>query len=55
MMAAQCLAQGKSIIHETVYENRFLHIRELLKTGANIKVEGDRAYIVGVENYMVHM
>lgn len=56
MMAAQCLAQGKSIIHETVYENRFLHIRELQKMGANIKVEGDRAYIVGVEElYGTHV
>ncbi len=56
MMAAQCIAQGKSVIHETVYENRFLHIREFQKMGANIKVEGDRAYIVGVEElYGTHV
>lgn len=33
MMAALCLAEGKSLIHETVFENRFLHIRELQKNG----------------------
>lgn len=56
MMAAQCFAQGKSVVHETVYENRFLHIREFQKMGANIKVEGDRAYIIGVEElYGTHV
>lgn len=49
MMAAQCLAQGVSEVHETVYENRFLHVRELQKMGAQIKIEGDRAYITGVD------
>ncbi|MBI2774540.1 UDP-N-acetylglucosamine 1-carboxyvinyltransferase [Candidatus Dependentiae bacterium] len=49
MMAALCLAQGKSEVHETVYENRFLHVRELQKMGAQIAVNGDRALITGVE------
>jgi UDP-N-acetylglucosamine 1-carboxyvinyltransferase len=49
MMAALCLAQGQSVIHETVYENRMLHVRELQKMGANIKVEGDKAKIMGVD------
>lgn len=49
MMAALCLAQGKSVIHETVFENRFLHVRELQKMGAQISIEGDRAKITGVE------
>jgi len=49
MMAALCLAEGQSVIHETVYENRMLHVRELQKMGANIKVEGDKARILGVE------
>jgi UDP-N-acetylglucosamine 1-carboxyvinyltransferase len=49
MMAAQCLAQGTSVIHETVFENRFLHVRELEKMGAQIKIEGDRVRINGVE------
>jgi UDP-N-acetylglucosamine 1-carboxyvinyltransferase len=49
MMVAQCIASGTSVIHETVFENRFLHIRELQKMGAQIKLEGDRAFITGVE------
>jgi UDP-N-acetylglucosamine 1-carboxyvinyltransferase len=49
MMAALCLAEGKSMVHETVFENRFLHIRELQKMGAQIVVEGDRAEITGVD------
>ncbi len=49
MMALQCLASGTSEVHETVFENRFLHVRELQKMGAQITVKGDRATITGVE------
>lgn len=49
MMAAQCVAAGKSRIHETVYENRLMHVRELQKMGAQITVEGDCATVVGVD------
>jgi UDP-N-acetylglucosamine 1-carboxyvinyltransferase len=49
MMAAQCLAQGTSIIEETVFENRLLHVRELEKMGAQIKIDGNKATIMGVE------
>jgi len=49
LMAALCLAEGESTIHETVYENRMLHVRELQKMGATITVEHDRAKIKGVE------
>ncbi len=49
MMAALCVAQGTSIIRETVYENRLIHVKELQKLGADIRVEGDRAYITGVK------
>lgn len=49
MMAALCLSQGTSVVHETVFENRFLHVRELQKMGAHIKLDGDRARISGVE------
>lgn len=49
MMAVQCVAQGKSIIEETVYENRFHHIRELQKMGAVITVEGNCATVTGVD------
>lgn len=49
MMALQCTAQGTSVIQETVFENRLLHVRELQKMGAQIKVEYNTATIMGVE------
>jgi len=49
MMAAQCLAEGTSVIQETVFENRLLHVNELQKMGALIKVEHNTATITGVE------
>lgn len=49
MMAALCLASGKSIIHETVFENRLVHVRELQKMGAQISVDGQTATVIGVD------
>ncbi|HBR70244.1 TPA: UDP-N-acetylglucosamine 1-carboxyvinyltransferase [Candidatus Dependentiae bacterium] len=50
MMVAQCLAAGTCEIHETVFENRFLHVRELLKMGAQVKfIFGDKVQVKGVE------
>jgi UDP-N-acetylglucosamine 1-carboxyvinyltransferase len=49
MMAALCLASGTSVVHETVFENRLVHVRELQKMGANITVHGQTATIVGVD------
>jgi UDP-N-acetylglucosamine 1-carboxyvinyltransferase len=49
MLAALCLATGTSIIQETVYENRMLHVRELQKMGAQITVEGTTAIVKGVD------
>lgn len=43
------LAKGNSVITETVFENRFMHIPELVKMGANIKVAGRTALIEGVK------
>lgn len=48
MMALQCVAQGISVIEETVFENRFHHAHELIKMGANIKIEHNKAIITGV-------
>lgn len=48
-MAALCLAQGTSIVEETVFENRLLHVRELQKMGAQIKVEHNKAVVTGVD------
>lgn len=49
MMVAQCLAEGTSVIEETVFENRLLHVRELQKMGAQVSVEGNKAIVKGVE------
>jgi len=49
MMAAQCTAEGAGCIQETVFENRLLHVRELQKMGAQIKVEHNTAIITGIE------
>jgi UDP-N-acetylglucosamine 1-carboxyvinyltransferase len=48
MMALASVGQGRSTISETVFENRFLHINELMRMGANIRVEGSTAIIQGV-------
>ncbi|HEX9920328.1 MAG TPA: UDP-N-acetylglucosamine 1-carboxyvinyltransferase, partial [Candidatus Methylomirabilis sp.] len=48
MMALASVGQGRSTISETVFENRFLHINELMRMGANIRVEGSTAIIRGV-------
>ena len=45
VLATQC--NGKSIIEETIYENRFMHVPYLNKMGANIEVNGTKAIIKG--------
>jgi UDP-N-acetylglucosamine 1-carboxyvinyltransferase len=49
MMALLSLAEGTSVITETIFENRFKHVAELRRMGADIKVEGQSAIIKGVE------
>jgi UDP-N-acetylglucosamine 1-carboxyvinyltransferase len=48
-MALMCTADGTSHIKETIFENRFMHVPELLRMGADIHVEGDIAIVKGVE------
>lgn len=48
VMSLLCLAEGESTITETIFENRFMHVPELLRMGADIKVESNRALIKGV-------
>lgn len=48
-MALMCLANGSSRIEETIFENRFMHILELVRMGANIEPEGNIANVVGVK------
>jgi UDP-N-acetylglucosamine 1-carboxyvinyltransferase len=50
MMVLMCLAQGKSIITETIFENRFMHVPELTRMGADIEVRGNTAVVVGVKS-----
>lgn len=50
MMALLSLADGTSIIHETIFEARFLHASELQKMGAQIELQGNTAIVHGQEN-----
>ncbi|MDI3535055.1 MAG: UDP-N-acetylglucosamine 1-carboxyvinyltransferase [Thermosediminibacterales bacterium] len=47
MMALMTLAEGTSVIIETVFENRFMHVDELKRMGANIKIQGRTAVVEG--------
>jgi UDP-N-acetylglucosamine 1-carboxyvinyltransferase len=44
------LAKGLSVIAETIFENRFIHVSELIRMGADIRIVGNSAIIQGVEN-----
>jgi UDP-N-acetylglucosamine 1-carboxyvinyltransferase len=48
MMALMAVANGVSIVTETIFENRFMHVQELDRMGAQIKLEGNRAVVRGV-------
>ncbi|PCI06574.1 MAG: UDP-N-acetylglucosamine 1-carboxyvinyltransferase [Gammaproteobacteria bacterium] len=47
--ALNCVAEGTATIVETVFENRFMHVQELKRMGADIEIEGNTAIIRGVE------
>jgi UDP-N-acetylglucosamine 1-carboxyvinyltransferase len=47
-MVLMSVAKGFSIISETIFENRFIHVSELKRMGANIKISGNTAMITGV-------
>ena len=46
-MAMMCIADGPSRISETIFENRFMHVPELLRMGADIQVDGGVAFVGG--------
>jgi UDP-N-acetylglucosamine 1-carboxyvinyltransferase len=48
-MALNCIAEGDAKITETIFENRFMHVSELMRMGADIDVEGKTAITHGVE------
>jgi UDP-N-acetylglucosamine 1-carboxyvinyltransferase len=47
-MALDCIADGVGVINETIFENRFMHVQELQRLGADIRVEGHTAIVRGV-------
>lgn len=51
-MALMSIAEGTSVIIETVFENRFMHVDELKRMGADIKIDGRSAIIQGTKNMM---
>ena len=48
-MAMMCVAEGASVISENIFENRFMHVSELQRFGADITVEGNTATVKGVK------
>ena len=51
VMALMCLAKGTSTVTENIFENRFMHVQELVRMGANIHIQGTRTAVVrGVDH-----
>jgi UDP-N-acetylglucosamine 1-carboxyvinyltransferase len=48
-MAVNCIADGSAMVTETIFENRFMHVNEMLRLGAKIEVDGHTAVVHGVE------
>ena len=46
------IAEGSSVVTETVFENRFMHVQEMQRMGADIKVHGNSAYIKGCDKLL---
>jgi UDP-N-acetylglucosamine 1-carboxyvinyltransferase len=49
LMALMCIADGASMFTETIFENRFMHVPEMARMGANIVVQGNSALVRGVK------
>ncbi len=49
-MAMNCIAEGVATIRETIFENRFMHVNELMRLGANIQIEGNNALVRGIDH-----
>jgi len=47
-MALNCVAAGTAVIRETIFENRFMHAVELIRLGADIRIDGNTAFVTGV-------
>ena len=46
IMALMCLAEGTSTVAENIFENRFMHVQELVRMGADIRLQGSRTAII---------
>jgi UDP-N-acetylglucosamine 1-carboxyvinyltransferase len=46
-MAVNCVAEGSAMVSETIFENRFMHVNELLRLGASIEIDGHTALVQG--------
>jgi UDP-N-acetylglucosamine 1-carboxyvinyltransferase len=51
-MALTCIAEGTSVIRETIFENRFIHVSELRRMGAQITTHGNQAIVRGIEHLL---
>ena len=51
MMVLNSIAEGTATVKETIFENRFMHVHEIIRMGANIRLEGNNtiAIVEGVE------
>jgi len=48
-MAINTVAEGSAVMRETIFENRFMHAVELIRLGADIKIDGNTAFVTGVQ------
>ena len=47
-LALDSIAEGSAVITETIFENRFMHVLELQRLGADVRIEGNTAFVRGV-------
>lgn len=52
LMTLLCLAEGESVIEEKIFENRFMHVPELIRLGADIRLSGRSALIKGGKSFI---
>ena len=50
IMALMCLAEGASMVEESIFENRFMHVQELARMGADVRISGHTAMVRGVDH-----
>jgi UDP-N-acetylglucosamine 1-carboxyvinyltransferase len=50
IMALMTVAEGSSVVREKIFENRFMHVPELVRMGAQVRIEGDTAFVKGVSS-----